>query len=93
MATSYTIVYFERLFKEFTYDKKLNIVKELSDKRTKQKYLSNKLMMLDKYLNGYARAISKGSRGFAILGKSPKARLLKALRLRKKGQFNVGDYI
>jgi hypothetical protein len=93
MATSYTIAYFERLFKEFTYDRKLNIVEELSDKRTKHNYVSNKLIMLDTHLKGYAKAISKGTRGFAVLGKSPKARILKALKLRKKGKLNVKDYL
>lgn len=48
---------------------------------------SVKVAVIDTFLNGKLDAVLKGRGAYATFGKSAKARLLKALRLRKNRKF------
>ena len=50
---------------------------------------SVKFATLQSWLGGKAYDIALGSHGFNKLGSTPRARLLKALRARKKGTFKT----
>lgn len=87
MSKGYTISYFVNVLSNARTSQVLNADAVYSTVSPRFGYASVKARALDTWLNHKTTAIANGYGRFASFGKTPRARVLKALRLRKQNGF------
>lgn len=87
MSKGYTIEYFIREIKklENKHIEMMGLAHAISPRKG---ICSVKVRQLSKYLGYYAEAVAKGRGTYYKLGKTPKARLINALRFRQRNGFH-----
>jgi len=101
MSKGYTLVYFIKMFQDIPTHLIVTADKVGKKSKTVEGHLAHKKTglptakstVLYDFLYGHVNEIAEGKYNYSTLGKTPKTRLLKALKLRKQGTFCTFDYI